>query len=826
MLDPASGLILDGSSRLVDGIVNVCIPDGGGGYYIGGKFTSVGGHPRTHLAHIRADRSLDPWAPSVAIISAFEGVRSLALLGSTLYVAGDFTSLGGQSRAGLGAVDAATGLATSWDPQPSGKVNAVAISATGTVLAGGYFTAIGGQARNRLAELIATSGTATGWDPNPDNEVDCILATAPAIYVGGGFLNIGGQPRSHLGAIDPLTGLATAWNPVANSYVLSIASSGTTIYVSGPFSSIGGQSRYGVAAIDAGGGAPTSWNPALTPSSAGATCVATDGSTVYVGGQFSVMGGQLRHQLAAIDGTTGLATAWDPGPDKPVYSLAVSGSTLYAAGVFTLIGMAKRVGFAAIDLSTAQLLPWDPHCNATSNQMALNGSTVYLAGSFTSVQGQPRMGLAAVDAATAQLTPWDPGLFTFDQFGLAPPLIRGMQADAASVYIVGVYNSPGGGGNHLAALDPTSGQTTWRVDADNNVYALAQSGSTLYAGGAFSSVGGQGRSRVAAVNATNGQVLPWGSDADADVDALLAAGSVLYAGGEFTRIGGQDRLGLAAIDGATGQVMALNPGVDGAVGCLGLDGSALYLGGFFTHVAGQSRTGVAAVNVTTGQPLPWTPDIPLGNVFSIAVAGARVFLGGNFPRVSGQLCPNFAALQTFQSPTATLASLVSAEVRDGRARVVWQTASSAAATIERSRGGEPWSTLSIGVPDGLGRISIVDDDLIPGVAQGYRLRLASGDALAEVWLTVPSLSFALGAPRANPSDDGLSVSLTLPDAAPARLELLDVTGQLRLTRELGSLGSGRHEIMLARAGELTPGLYFVRARRGPASSVVRVSVVR
>ena len=38
---------------------------------------------------------------------------------------------------------------------------------TNTVVAGGYFTQIGGQPRNDLAALDATSGLATAWDPNP-----------------------------------------------------------------------------------------------------------------------------------------------------------------------------------------------------------------------------------------------------------------------------------------------------------------------------------------------------------------------------------------------------------------------------------------------------------------------------------------------------------------------------------------------------------------------------------------------------------------------------------------------------------------------------------
>ena len=55
--------LTDGQAELtfprVDGIVYAVAPDGGGGWYLGGRFTSVGGVARTNLAHILADRTVD-----------------------------------------------------------------------------------------------------------------------------------------------------------------------------------------------------------------------------------------------------------------------------------------------------------------------------------------------------------------------------------------------------------------------------------------------------------------------------------------------------------------------------------------------------------------------------------------------------------------------------------------------------------------------------------------------------------------------------------------------------------------------------------------------
>jgi hypothetical protein len=91
-----------------NGTVRVVVPDGSGGWYIGGEFTTVGGYPRNRLAHLKADGELDfRWDPS-----ASGGVRALAMDGSTVYAGGFFTTIGGQARNYIAALDATSGEAT------------------------------------------------------------------------------------------------------------------------------------------------------------------------------------------------------------------------------------------------------------------------------------------------------------------------------------------------------------------------------------------------------------------------------------------------------------------------------------------------------------------------------------------------------------------------------------------------------------------------------------------------------------------------------------------------------------------------------------------
>src|SRR5262249_52163073 len=75
--------------------------------YIGGSFTAAGGAPRGGLAAIDLESdALLPWAPAVAVPNASGlSVDGLAVIDSTVFVAGAFEQACGEARRSLAAVD-------------------------------------------------------------------------------------------------------------------------------------------------------------------------------------------------------------------------------------------------------------------------------------------------------------------------------------------------------------------------------------------------------------------------------------------------------------------------------------------------------------------------------------------------------------------------------------------------------------------------------------------------------------------------------------------------------------------------------------------------
>jgi hypothetical protein len=628
----------------VNGPVYSAAPDGQGGWYIGGAFSSVGGIVRSNLAHVLADNSVDPrWNPQangsnlvlrvsggtvyvggaftrvgvatrnrLAALDAVTGqptgwnpnanqlVTTMEIAGNLLYIGGNFTTIGSSNRTRLAAVDLTTGRANGWNPGAQALVNDLEVVGD-IVYVAGSFTTVGALPRNRIAALSTASNTALGWNPNASGPVLALAVAGNTVYAAGSFASIGSQNRNRLGALDAATGLATSWDPNADDTVLGMQVSGSTVYVGGEFTSIAGESRPGLAAIDASG-AVNAWNPLVSTLTFGGAplvqVVLLAGNNLFFSGNFNSVGGVPRRNLAALSVTTGEALAWNPDANSNVLALAYADNIVYAGGLFTNIAGLERRRLAALDGTTGEVSGWNPNVlgRATVGVFALlaaEGNRLYVGGNFTNVLGATRNSLAVFSRNTGGLQNWNPnpGISVASQ----SPSINALALSGSSLYAGGDFNTNGGQPRlRLAALDATSGNAlaAFNPGVSNAVAALAVSGSTLYVGGAFTNIAGQVRGRLAAVDAITGAPTTWNPDATpvataTRVNALVVANNSVYAGGAFTAIGGAFRNRAAGIRVGDGQSHDWNPNPNAPVRALFRTADALYMGGEFTTLGGQ-----------------------------------------------------------------------------------------------------------------------------------------------------------------------------------------------------------------------------------------------
>jgi trimeric autotransporter adhesin len=366
---PISNSAAGGAFPQANDSVFALAADGSGGVYVGGQFTQVGGVPRQMLAHILADGTVDPpWDPT-----ADGPVTALAVENQTLFIGGSFFSLDGIERWRLAAVDRNTGDLTPWNPKlgTANLVNAL-VSSSAVVYVGGVFdlvnavivpgTGLRGEARQNLAAIDALTGLATSWNPNIfQGEVKALAISGSVAYVGGSFDQVGllgnEAVRLNLAAFDLASGLLTPWNPsvrgVAGDVVFALQVSDGVLYVGGRFDEVGGQARGNLAAVDRAGGAATSWN---LPANDTVMTFFDDGRRLYLGGLFTAIGGQVRERLASIDKATGLLTSWTPEANGAVRSIVVSQGRVFVGGEFTTINGRPRNRLAVLDAETGRIV--------------------------------------------------------------------------------------------------------------------------------------------------------------------------------------------------------------------------------------------------------------------------------------------------------------------------------------------------------------------------------------------------------------------------------------------------------------------------------------
>lgn len=323
--DAASGRLSTTFLPQPNGTVNVVVPAGDGtSVYVGGSFTSIGGAARKNLARVRlSDGAVLPDFNTGAISGA---VRDLRLSGGRLWVAGAFTHLGGRAQTALATVDPTTGRVTDYMALPvrgthnGGATNITKIDVTpdGSQLVGvGNFDTVGGVQRRQMMVLDTTGPSAAVGFGTQFYRGEC--ASVFDTYM----RDVDVSPDGSFFVVSTTGAHRGATSPCDTTARFETASTGDAAVPSW-IDTTGGDTTYAVevtgSAVYTGGHARWQNNP-------------------YAGDRAG-QGAVARPGIAALDPVNGLPLSWNPGRARGVgvFDMHVTDRGLYVASDTDRIG--------------------------------------------------------------------------------------------------------------------------------------------------------------------------------------------------------------------------------------------------------------------------------------------------------------------------------------------------------------------------------------------------------------------------------------------------------------------------------------------------------
>lgn len=215
---------------------------------------------------------------------------------------------------------------------------------------------------------------------------------------------------------------------------------------------------------------------------------------------------------------------------------------------------------------------------------------------------------------------------------------------------------------------------------DGVVWTQTVVGNTVFVGGDFTTARPDGaapgtstvtRTSILAYDIRTGLLISrFAPVLNGEVYAIVASADAkhIYIGGAFTTVNGVARGRVAELSSTTGAlVKGFAPSANRTVRALALRSTTLYVGGDLFTMNGKTRSQIAAVSATTGALSKWAPKLVGGQVTSIALspAGTRIVLGGQFTSVNGSSTYGYGLASLVRSTGAVTRWAAVRVVRNG-----------------------------------------------------------------------------------------------------------------------------------------------------------------
>ena len=591
--------------------------------FMSGTFATINSSTRLRLAAVKtSNNSLLPFAPN-----ANGSVYDIAIEGDSVFIAGDYSYIGGAPRENLSKVSRATGLAGSFNPPYStGQIYSATVVDTSLYVAGSHTFSTGINHRYFFAYNSNTKQVIQ-TNFNLNNVVYALETSGNRLFIGGSFSSILGTNRPRFAVLKKSDLTLDTLSPAFNSTVFDIFINDTTLFVGGSFSTYNSAACPRLIEIRLSNGTRTSFDPNLN--SGYIESIDVSQNKVLAGG-FGLNASGFSSGVRLIDRATDSVLTWNTGISSQVYGVLLKGDTALVGGGFTTRFPTSRRNLAAIVDSTNEILPWNPQVNSIVYTLELHDTSLYVGGAFSSVGPSlniTRQNIARVGSQSGIWHSWTTNTNS---------AVREIKANDSAVYVGGQFTSIGGvTRNRIAKVSHGGTVNSWNPNANNTVYSIALEDTLMYVGGDFTSIGSTSRSRVAAIHTTSGMPTAWNISPNNSVKSIRTDQDRIYMGGNFNRIGNTWTGYMAVLNKSTNIVEQNNQAANSLLNSIALYGGNVALGGRLSYSGGIQTRNVAIYNIDTKSGLTWSPN-PSAEVYRVEAFGKDLYIGGTFTSIENE----------------------------------------------------------------------------------------------------------------------------------------------------------------------------------------------
>ncbi len=547
-----SDFLSTGNRLEMDGEVFAAVPDGNGGFFIGGSFTLINGQSRTYLAQIDANSNLTSFNPVIDYFFPPNArIFDLKVHNNILYAGGTITNVDGQTRNNFAAFDCSTGNLLSWAPNPAGYVMTIEV-VNDQILIGGSFATIDGNSRNNIA-AFDLSYNLLNWNPNPDNTITKIKKAGDKLYVLGGFTTFDALSRSQFIELD-----STSLSPTTLTFgnfqggVSDVTVAQNKLFIVGNFSAVNSVPSNNCLIYDI---ASTVIDLNAIQADSVIWSATTDGSSVFLGGYFTELNNQEFKRFAEYSVSSQSLSNHQLSLNGRVRTVCQTANSFLFFGTFNAALTHPSNFINCFDDQNGLAVNSPIQTDGSVFNMSVDGNYLSIIGSFSSVNGEPRNRIAIYDLQGDSLMPFNPGQQQYTSVNSSSiqiidnTLLLGYQGFSPSIIAMPIHN----------------GDSSRVIAQMNGGFSFKAVDSLLLISGWFSTINGESRAAFGLVNWYTNEVLSLNLNLEYEssggqiysghsVSDAVKWNDTLFIAGKFDFSNGQAYEGLIAVDLGTNQV--------------------------------------------------------------------------------------------------------------------------------------------------------------------------------------------------------------------------------------------------------------------------------